>query len=358
MRKGKHKMLHIILFVLKILGWILLVVLGLFVLMFLLVLFTPLRYQIEARCKGKLSTLEAGMQFHILFHLVSGDLRYEEQRLTWNVRAAWIKLGNGRETAEIEETDAELSHFADEDIQETSVDGGVPDSTEQKSEEADDILVLEEADAEPLDTVIQETEETEVEKIHSIEENPKDLPDKDSDSVTGAKEAGEKPHEKINNEPEGSKSSEKESLPDKIASVFEKIKYTFSHICDKIKVLWKKVEEIKAFLENNTHQTAFWKLIAELKKMLFRMRPKQVEGKLEFGFEDPSLTGRVLAGLSMLYPYWEVRFYPNFERKVLDGSVSVKGAARLWPAAALAWNLLWNREVRRTVMDIKKIVFK
>lgn len=314
-------MLHMILFVLKILGWILLVVLGLFVLMFLLVLFTPLRYQIEARCKGKLSTLEAGVQFHILFHLVSGNLRYEEQRLTWNVRVAWIKLGNGGETAEIEDTDADGFHCSDEDLQGSPVDESVPDSTEQTREEADEVLIVEKADAKPLDTVIQETEETEVEKIHSIEEKPKDL-------------------------------------PDKIASVFEKIKYTFSHICDKIKVLWKKVEEIKAFLENNTHQTAFWKLIAELKKMLFRMRPKQVEGKLEFGFEDPSLTGRVLAGLSMLYPYWEVRFYPNFERTVLDGNVSVKGAARLWPAAALAWNLLWMREVRRTVMDIKKIVFK
>lgn len=351
-------MLHMILFVLKILGWILLVVLGLFVLMFLLVLFIPLRYQIEARCKGKLSTLEAGVQFHILFHLVSGNLRYEEQRLTWNVRAAWIKLGNGGETVEIEDTDADGSHCSDEDLQESPVDESVPDSTEQTREEADEVLILDEADAEPLDTVIQEIKETEDEEIHSIEEKPKDLPDKDSDSVAGAKEAGEKSHEKINNEPEGSKSSEKESLLDKIASVFEKIKYTFSHICDKIKVLWKKVEEIKAFLENNTHQTAFWKLIAELKKMLFRMRPKQVEGKLEFGFEDPSLTGRVLAGLSMLYPYWEVRFYPNFERKVLDGNVSVKGAARLWPAAALAWNLIWMREVRRTVMDIKKIVFK
>lgn len=340
-------MLHIILFVLKILGWILLVVLGLFVLVFLLVLFTPLRYQVETRCRGKLSTLEAGVQFHILFHLVSGNLRYEKQKLAWNVRAAWIKLGNGGDTAESEETketdteeikemdteetketDVDAACFADEAVQEASADERVPDSTEQNIEEADEVLVLEEADAEPLDAVIQEneeeeqeTEEEESEKIQSMEDDPKDP-------------------------------------PNKIASVFEKIKYTFSNICDKIKVLWKKVEDIKAFLENNTHQSAFWKLIAELKKMLFRMRPKQVDGKLEFGFEDPSLTGKVLAGFSMLYPYWEVQLYPNFECKVVDGSISVKGAARLWPAAVLAWNLLWNQDVRRTVMDLKRMVFK
>lgn len=346
MRKGKHKMLHIILFVLKILGWILLVVLGLLVLVFLLALFTPLRYQVEAGCKGKLSTLEAGVRFHILFHLVSGNLRYGEQKLDWNVRAAWIKLGNDRETAEPEET---------EEIETEEIDE-MPQNMGTDIEEADE--VLEEADAEPLGTVIQGMDETEDEKFHSIEEKPKALTEKDSDTVEGAKEAWEDPAEKINSEPKETKSIETDLLLDKIASVFDKIKYTFSRIYDKIKALWKKVEDIKAFLGNGTHQSAFWKLIAELKKLLFRMRPKQVDGKLEFGFEDPSLTGKVMAGLSMLYPYWEVRLYPDFERKVLDGSISVKGSARLWPAAVLAWNLLWNRDVRRTVMDIKKMVFK
>ena len=122
--------------------------------------------------------------------------------------------------------------------------------------------------------------------------------------------------------------------------------------------MMKKAEEIKAFLENGMHQAAFIKLLVELKKLLFRMRPKQVDGNLEFGFEDPCITGQVLAGLSMLTPYWEIQLQPDFEHKVLDGGISVKGSVRLWPMAVLAWNMVWNRDVRRTVLDIKKMIFK
>lgn len=112
-------------------------------------------------------------------------------------------------------------------------------------------------------------------------------------------------------------------------------------------------------MENETHQLAFWKLAAELKKLLLRMKPKKLQGELHFGFEDPSLTGRVQAGLSILYPCMdEMNFYPDFENKVLDGEVSVQGAARLWPMAAFAWNMVWSRDVRRTVLDVKKLIRK
>lgn len=352
-------MLHIILFVLKILGWILLAVLGLLVLVFLLVLFTPLRYQVEARCKGKLSTLEAGVRFHLFFHFVSGHLCYEEQKLAWKVRAAWIKLGNGQETAELEETkeaDTEISHFPDEALQETSGEESKPGIAKEKPEEAKPDSAKEKLEEESKSDIAEEKSEESKPGIteQKLEEDTVDVEIiSDRMGKTAKETAGPQ-----DTETKEAKSSGADSVFDKLASVFEKIKYTFSHICDKIKALWKKVEEIKAFLEDDTHQSAFWKLIAEIKKLLFRMRPKQVDGKLEFGFEDPSLTGRVLAVLSMLYPYWEVQLYPNFERKVLDGSVSVKGSARLWPAAVLAWNLLWNRDVRRTVMDIKKMIFK
>ena len=84
-------MLQVILFILKLIGWILLAILGLLILVLLAVIFTPLRYQAEASCPGKLSELEAGVSFGIFFRLISGRLQYRKGNLSWNIRAAWIK---------------------------------------------------------------------------------------------------------------------------------------------------------------------------------------------------------------------------------------------------------------------------
>ena len=80
-------MLQVILFILKLIGWILLAILGLLILVLLAVIFTPLRYQAEASCPGKLSELEAGVSFGIFFRLISGRLQYRKGNLSWNIRA-------------------------------------------------------------------------------------------------------------------------------------------------------------------------------------------------------------------------------------------------------------------------------
>lgn len=125
-------------------------------------------------------------------------------------------------------------------------------------------------------------------------------------------------------------------------------------------MLSEKAESVKEFLTDDVHQSAFLKCLTELKKMVTRLRPKRIAGEVHFGFEDPSWTRRVLAGVSMFYPYWgeHVCCYPDFENKVLDGELSVEGSLRLLPAAVFAWNLLWNKYVRRTVMDAKRFIFK
>lgn len=317
-------MLQVILFILKLVGWILLLILGLLVLVLLAALFTPLRYQVETSCRGKLSTLEAGVRFHIFFHLVSGRLQYRDGKLSWNIRAAWLRLGDREEAEDVEEN--------------------VEEKIENNIEQA-----------------VNDLEEVEEKKI---EEKPEEKPEKEPEKEPEGEKASEEKETK--NEPksvtaEETKTDRIPEMPaDKITDVFEKIKYTFEHICAKIKILLKKAESVKAFLTDEVHQSAFLKCLAELKKMLIRLRPKQIAGEVHFGFEDPSLTGRVMAGISILYPYLgdHVCCYPDFDNKVLEGEASAKGSFRLLPAAVCMWNLLWNKNIRRTVMDIKRLIFK
>lgn len=384
-------MLHIILMFLRIAGWILLAVLGLLVLVFLFALFTPLRYRTDFGCRGKLSSLNVKVRFHILFHLVSGAVFYEDKKLIWNIRAAWIKLGNSEAPEEAEKLRESAGETGDKTEKEAERPRESAGESEDKTEK--EAGSLRESAGEAADKTEKETEkprESAGETAKRAEEEAKKLQKSVEETVKKVEETAEEAAEKVQasleeKAEEAVRANEEAGTSDETSSddsseetvreneeenierdgkknrkaVFEKIKYTFSKICDKIKVLSKKAEMVRAFLENEAHQLAFWKLAAELKKLLLRMKPKKLQGELHFGFEDPSLTGRVQAVLSMLYPCLdEMNFYPDFENKVLDGEVSVQGAARLWPMAAFAWNMVWSRDVRRTVLDVKKLIRK
>lgn len=362
-------MLQVILFILKLIGWILLVILGLLILVLAAVLFTPLRYEAEADCPGTLSGLEAGVSFRFFFRLVSGSFRYQNKKFSWTARAAWIRLGDQADAKEAgEETEEALSDLAkagEEELERIAEEpegaaGEAPGAAAEEPEEA--AGENSEAAAEnPEGAEVRNPEPAAEEKKKAIEseseaedsEKGSQGAEKNADAGkgrTGGAEKAGKPEEEYrtqNAEPD------KKPLSDKIAAFLKKIKYTFDRMCDKIKILLEKKEILEEFLASDVHQSAFGKCLSELKKMLLRLRPRHIEGKFRFGFEDPSLTGKVLAGLSLLFPYWgeHIRCFPDFEEKVLEGRLSVSGSLRLLPAAAMGWNLLWNRNVRRTARD-------
>lgn len=372
-------MLQVMLFILKLIGWILLTVLGLLVLVLAAALFTPLCYEAEVDCPGALSDLEAGVRFRIFFRLVSGSFRYQNKKFSWNIRAAWIKLGNQADAEEAEEKTEEaaydLAKAGEEELERIAVE---PEEKETKETGVKNPEAEEETKESGADNPeAEESKETGAENPETIEEmkesgagNPEVTAEEQRNAAKPkTEEAGEVEriqvksmaveNQKIESVSESTLAVEeqKKSLTDKIAAFFEKIKYTFDRMCAKIRILLEKKEIVTGFLTSEIHQSAFQKCLAELKKMLFRLRPRRVAGEIRFGFEDPSLTGRVLAGLSMAFPYWgdHVRCSPDFEEKVLEGRLSVGGSLRLLPAAAMGWNLLWSRNVRRTIRDARRL---
>ncbi len=378
-------MLQVMLFILKLIGWILLAVLGLLVLVLAAALFTPLCYEAEVDCPGALPDLEAGVRFRIFFRLVSGSFRYQNKKFSWNIRAAWIKLGNQADAEEAEEKteeaaydlakggEEELERIAVEPEEKETKETGVknPEAEEETKESGADspeVTAEEQRNtAKPKAEESGEAERIQVksmavenQKIESVSKSPAAVEDQKSETASESPAAIEKESADsagkaagVGEEHSTGNEEQKKSLTDKIAAFFEKIKYTFDRMCAKIRILLEKKEIVTGFLTSEIHQSAFQKCLAELKKMLFRLRPRRVAGEIRFGFEDPSLTGRVLAGLSMAFPYWgdHVRCSPDFEEKVLEGRLSVGGSLRLLPAAAMGWNLLWSRNVRRTIRD-------
>lgn len=137
----------------------------------------------------------------------------------------------------------------------------------------------------------------------------------------------------------------------------EKKKYTFREICDKIEKIRTKKDTVITFLRDSAHKKALEILKKELMHILRYLRPKKLEGSLHFGFEDPYLTGELLAVLSVLYPWYgdNVTIQPDFENQVFECNLAAKGSIRGINLLVFLLRIFINESVMKTYKDIKRL---
>lgn len=304
-------MLHIILLILKIIGIILAAILGLLVLLTCIVIFTPFKYKMSGSSDGTLEGIKADAKGSWLFHLVSVYVGYEEQKISFKMRIAWKKWMQS-------ETEPKSERPVSED---TVGDANIHEPITAKEESAS------------IPITIQNKKSQE-------------------------KQAKEKIKEK------GHKNKKKHSLRQlikkwyqKLLQMQRKIKYTIANIYDKMELLEAKKEKAILFLENPVHKNAFKKTKKELFHLLKRLKPKIIKAFVNFGFEDPYVTGKTLAGLSMVYPFIgnNATIIADFEKAVLNGDILIKGQIRIIYVVITMWNLLWDKNIRTTYKHIKKM---
>lgn len=290
-------MLHFFLLILKIIGWILLAILGILVLLVCVVLFVPVRYELDGKCNGTIDTLDVKFRFSFLLHFLAGTVCYTEGKPTWNLRIAWKRFVN-----------------QDTELQETPI---------KKSEDS----------------------ESSVNNAKDEEINVPEEPIKNEESVS---------EESITKESVTKETVTKETVSKK-ESFLDKIEYKYKKIRDKLREIARKKEKVMEFLTNEIHQAAFLKVISELKRLLLRLRPQKIMGEIEFGFDDPAWTGQVLAGISILYPYFADCFQiiPDFEEKKLRGQLEIKGKISAKNFVALGLRVILDKNVRMTLRHIK-----
>lgn len=300
-------MLHILWMLLKIIGIIILVILGLVLVTLGVVFLVPLKYCGSAELNKEIERSTANVKFSWLLHLISGNVSYIDKKLSYELRVLGKKI-------QLDKANDNIEEFVENKEKE--------EVSEDKTKEANEKLV-------------EKSEDNLAKKITE---------DVISDVIS---DVTEKSSEKKSKKQVKKKKIKKESI-------LNKIKYTFQSICDKIKMLKQKKDEVEGFLKNEVHKSAFGKLWKEFKKLLKALRPKKFILNAHFGFEDPSLTGKILAALSMLYPFYgdNIRIQPDFENVIIEGDVYLKGKIRVIHAVRMAWNLVWNKNVRITLKDI------
>ena len=116
----------------------------------------------------------------------------------------------------------------------------------------------------------------------------------------------------------------------------------------------EKKEDLEKFLNDEIHRSAWTSLKTEVFRLLRFIKPRKLQLNLHFGFDDPSVTGKTLAALSMLYPFYgdHVRIVPDFENAIFKGDASIKGKIHGVHAIRLAWSLFFDKNIQTTYKRI------
>ncbi|MGF0034194.1 DUF2953 domain-containing protein [Bariatricus sp. SGI.154] len=396
-------MLHILLLILKIIGIIIAAILGILVLLIGIVLFVPVRYEAKGEFDGTLEGIDVRAKVTWLLHLVKVTVCYENQELSWRIRIAWKHIQSGQEDEQTmkeevgayeEELDKLLEDAEEEPYEEERPEDFHERSAKEVEQVEKDIKEASKEREESMGSSEEDLEKGQEESLEADNEGSKSITEKIAEESRlsegiaenfqedekAVEEAEANPDQEMEDSESGSRKERKnvwqkitgickkvirkigelyhkiESFCRKTGTFYEKIKCTIQNICDKIKALSEKKDKIMDFISDETHKKAFLKVKKEVFRLLRKLKPKKLEANIHYGFEDPYYTGKLLAGVSILYPLIgeNVIIQPDFEQKVFKGNFEIAGKIRMSYFVKLLWNLVWCKEVRMTYRHVRK----
>lgn len=327
-------LLHILLFLLKLIGIVLLVILGLIVLILAIVLVTPIRYRIGA---SKYQTIQAEGKVMWLFRLIEMVFKLdtgaeEGKRLHLSFRIAWLKLYDNQKPKEkrIKQKKTRKTKSKPESKQsEKVIQAAKPEQSEAKVQP---IKTEQAAEMKHEEKLIEGPKESAVEKILRLVKN---AANKILSLIRGV----------------FSLICSILGIPLKIMDGLEKLENFFTKLRE------KKEAFLAFYNETHNHQwfTAFWH---RLKKLLLRILPRADRLYLHFGFEDPATTGQVLGGLSILYPICgeKMELCPEFNEEILEGEVKCHGRIRPVSLVIFAVKSFLNKQFFSMVKQFKVLL--
>ncbi len=350
-------MLHGILFILKIIGILLLAVVGLIFAVMLLVLLVPVRYRLKASVLEKNPDVDVRITW--LLHLLSVRVRYHPKGGPFDlaVRILGIRLGGRKKSTEDTEGDMKLRDRNGEE-------DGNEDSDIEFGEEQ--LLELLEEGLENADSPSEETAE-------GTTEDPETSAKPEEETAEWSETAkADESHAEPNAEAESfdmgeAFESEKEtsSLADRIGKLIDKIRRVFQNIPEKIEKLKQSVEKLAEkknslmeLIQDADNQSLFRLLWKQTGGVFRHIRPRKLRLYLHFGFQDPSLTGKLLGYASVFYAYYykTVDLVPEFQtdKLILEGDLYARGRVRAGTLLCKGVRLLFNRGCRKMIKKILK----
>ena len=108
-------------------------------------------------------------------------------------------------------------------------------------------------------------------------------------------------------------------------------------------------------ITENSTERALSLIKNELIRILKALRPRKYRINLIYGFDDPALTGKVTGVLAMLFlkAGKKAEFIPDFDNKVLEGDIYLKGRIMGITLLIVLWKLYFNKDFRRLYKRVR-----
>lgn len=332
-------MLHILLLILKWIGIVLAVFLLLVLLLINLGLFVPVRYRADASCQNDIETLEAEFELSWMWKLFFLTACWKKGKADMKIRIGWKYLFSEEKEGKSEEKIEVPEEKEENDLQK--------EKEEQKFlKEQKESLPPEKTNRSlPENNVQEQAEKRECHQEKTESRIDKEEEEQESFTADRRKAGGRK------------KKPLWDRMKEKISEWIESCKSFWRKILAMGRNFRGKKEQIESFLTDASHRRAFCSLKREVRRFLGHVSPKDVKIVGKIGLEDPYMTGQALAVLGMLFPFLgeNTVIVPDFENKVLEGSVHIEGKIHNFRMLAILWRLIKDRDVRKIIIDIKKL---
>ena len=330
--------LKVLLFLLKCIGILLLVLLGLVLVTVVLVLLAPIRY------KGKLDKQEAPEEIFRADGLISWlnpflriKIRYTEKKLHYTVRIFGICFKNSdKPKKEKKRKRKEKKKESKKTEKAKQLSGGSSEVTE---------TVCETQESENAEGKTTATAENATEKVTGENTQNAEVV-QDNTDASGAKEKKPSVFVKI------------KQFIEKIKSIPEKIKQKVTKAINTGKLLWHKKEKTIAFFEDELHRTALGTTWDITKQVLRHILPGKIKGHVEFGTGEPESTGKALGALGVLYAWYGkgITVVPDFYEKRIVAELEFKGRIRCGTVLVKGLRLMRDKQVKRLISNFKKLL--
>lgn len=342
-------MAGIILTILKIIGIIILVIIGCILLLAALILFYPVNYKVNAETDSE--ALKASVYIHWLFHIFRFRLSYDSgDKLVYNLKILFFQILPEKEKSDKKKKSGNTKR-KNKKTSENANEMEKDKHTEEVNE-TEEVTYSEEKEL--MEQGSQEDPNRKMEDVEKTSENSRNPQNKESK---------EPAHQTSSNEDTASKQDfkpKKEQIP-KISDLFQTIKkkitnlkFTFQKICDKIKEIFSGYEKFREFiLSEETKETLTF--LNTQRKYLFRhLKPDKSDIYLHFGTEDPAVTGEILAVLSLVYAFypWNLNVVPDFEESCFEGKIEIKGKLQSYAFLILIWRLYGNKNIKKIIKTV------
>lgn len=309
-------MLHILLFILKIIGILLLSILGLILLILALVLLVPVRYRAGLQMRT-IADYSADGKVSWLLGLICLTGGYDGEQVKLDIRIFGHSLLHKKPKKQKKRRKKPSKRQTGEQPAAREIKTE-KEKTEPKNAECTPLV--EQARSEQNENSKSEDEKTSVQKLRN--------------GFTRLSR-----------------------LPSQIRQKVSSIGHTLENLSKRKDHLQSTVEKYQSFWNRTCTQAAKDHILKEVKYLLRHILPKKLEGTLTFGFEDPATTGQVLGILCVLAVFTgnHLEVNGNFEGPALEGEVSIKGHVRLCHIAKSAISLLIDKNIRKTIKGFRRL---